>query len=309
MSYQVKLDVFEGPFDLLLHLISRRQVEVTEIDLAEITADFVAHLGDGLEELDLDTATRFLVVAATLIELKAARLLPRDEREEFEDLLGDARDMLYARLLEYRAFRDVARILDHRLHQGESYTARDVPPEPWVQRLVPETPLPIDADGLAALAAAATVPTPEPEVDLSHIRRSYLTIREAALQVLSVLPPDGDDCSFGDLAADRQRGDRVVLFLSLLELFKLGHVSLEQADHRGPLQVARQSLGEDLTALVDAVEEEDPNDDPATSDDGGSEPDDTPMGSRDPSAPEPTPAGAGAGMTPDTEPPAARSQP
>ncbi len=326
MSYQVKLDVFEGPFDLLLHLISRRQVEVTEIDLAEITADFVAHLGDGLEELDLDTATRFLVVAATLIELKAARLLPRDEREEFEDLLGDARDMLYARLLEYRAFRDVARILEHRLHQGEGYVARDVPPEPWVQRLVPETPLPIDADGLAVLAAAATVPTPEPEVDLSHIRRSYLTIREAALQVLAALPPDGDDSSFRDLSADRQRGDRVVLFLSLLELFKLGHVSLEQSDHRGPLRVARRSLGEDLTALVDSVEEEDPNDAPATSD--GSEPVDAssvgsdprgsdPSGSEpwgsdpsgsDPSAPEATPAGAGAGMTPDTETAAARSQ-
>jgi segregation and condensation protein A len=105
MSYQVKLQVFEGPFDLLLHLISRRQVEVTEIDLAEITADFVAHLGEGIDALDLDTATRFLVVAATLVELKAARLLPVEEREELDDLLGDARDRLYARLLEYRAFR------------------------------------------------------------------------------------------------------------------------------------------------------------------------------------------------------------
>jgi cytosine/adenosine deaminase-related metal-dependent hydrolase len=133
MTYQVKLDVFEGPFDLLLQLIARRQVEVTDIDLADITADFVAHLGERLDELDLETATRFLVVAATLIELKAARLLPAEERSELEDLIGEARDVLYARLLEYRAFRDVARILDHRLHLHEGLIAREVPLEPWLQ--------------------------------------------------------------------------------------------------------------------------------------------------------------------------------
>jgi segregation and condensation protein A len=255
MSYQVKLEVFEGPFDLLLHLISRRQVEVTEIDLGDITADFLEHLGEGLEELDLDTATRFLVVAATLVELKAARLLPKEEREEVEDLLGEARDMLYARLLEYRAYRDVARILEHGLTRGQAFVGRDVPPEPWVQRLVPETPLPVDAAGLAALAAAVTTPSPPPEVDLSHIRRSYLTIREASLQVLGALPEDGGSRPFGALASERHRGDRVVLFLALLELFKLGHVALDQPDHRGPLGVARRGREADLEALVDAVEE------------------------------------------------------
>jgi segregation and condensation protein A len=251
MSYQVKLEAFEGPFDLLLSLIARRQVDITEIDLAEITSDFLAHLGDGIEELDLETATRFLVVAATLIELKAARLLPADERDELEDLLGDARDVLYARLLEYRAFRDVARILEHRLHQHEGLIAREVPLEPWIQRLVPETSLPIDANGLAALAAAATTPTPDAEVDLSHIRRSYLTIREAALQVLDALPELGEAGEFRGLVADRGRGDRVVFFLAILELFKLGHVDLLQPDHRGPLNIARRSGGTDLASLVD----------------------------------------------------------
>lgn len=254
MSYQVKLEVFEGPFDLLLHLISRRQVEVTEIDLAEITADFVAHLGEGIEALDLDTATRFLVVAATLVELKAARLLPAEEREELEDLLGDARDRLYARLLEYRAFRDVARLLEHRLHHHEAMLAREVPLEGWLQRLVPTTPLPIDAEGLSRLASLALQPTPEPEVDLSHIRRSYLTIREAALQVLGRLGDPGARAAFAELSADRQQGDRVVLFLALLELFKLGHVDLEQVDHHAPLLVARRTGGVDLDAIVDEVE-------------------------------------------------------
>jgi segregation and condensation protein A len=269
MSYQVKLQVFEGPFDLLLHLISRRQVEVTEIDLAEITADFVAHLGEGIDALDLDTATRFLVVAATLVELKAARLLPVEEREELDDLLGDARDRLYARLLEYRAFRDVSRLLDHRLHHHEAMLARDVPLEGWLQRLVPATPLPIDAEGLARLASLALQPAPEPEVDLSHIRRSYLTIREAALQVLGRLDDAGARAAFAELSADRQQGDRVVLFLALLELFKLGHVDLEQVDHRAPLLVARRTGGVDLASIVDEVDTPEADDDRSQADGGG----------------------------------------
>lgn len=260
MTYQVKLDVFEGPFDLLLQLISARQLDVTDVDLADITADFVAHLGDHLEDLDLETATRFLVVAATLIELKAARLLPADERGELEDLIGEARDVLYARLLEYRAFRDVARILDHRLHLHEGLVARDVPLEPWVARLVPETPLPVDAAGLAALAAAATAPTPEEPVDLSHIRRSYLTIREAALQVLDALPEREEPRSFRELVEGRGRGDRVVLFLALLELFKLGHVDLHQSDHRGRLDVLRREGGDDLDAIVEEPDADDIDD-------------------------------------------------
>jgi segregation and condensation protein A len=256
MSYQVKLDVFEGPFDLLLQLIARRQVDITEVDLAEITSDFLALLGAGLEDLDLDTATRFLVVAATLVELKAARLLPVEERHELEDLIGEARDLLYARLLEYRAFRDVARLLDHRLLQHEGLVAREVPLEPWVQRLVPETPLPIDVSGLAALAAAATAPRIEQPVDLSHIRRSYLTIRDAALQVLDALPRIGERSAFRALVAGRGRGDQVVLFLALLELFKLGHVELDQPDHRGPLDVERREGGTDLDAIVEPDEGE-----------------------------------------------------
>jgi segregation and condensation protein A len=257
MAYQVKLEVYEGPFDLLLTLIARRKLDVTEVDLAEITADFLAHLGEGLEELDLETATRFLVVAATLVELKAARLLPREDREELEDLLGEARDLLYARLLEYRAFRDVSRIFAHRLLQHETILPRELPPEPWLQRLLPDTPLQVDAAGLAALAAAATAPTPEAAVDLSHIRKSYVTIREAALEVLARLGEPGRAARFGELTAGRARGDRVVFFLALLELFKLGHVELEQPDHRGPMSVARRDGGKDLGSLTDEDDEPD----------------------------------------------------
>jgi segregation and condensation protein A len=250
MTYQVRLEVFEGPFDLLLQLIARRRLDVTEIDLGEITADFLAHLGAQLEDLDLETATRFLVVAATLVELKAARLLPSDEQTDAEDLLGEARDLLYARLLEYRAFREVARLMSHRLDRFAHRHPREVVPEPWISRLVPEAPLPVDAEGLAALAAAATAPRPTPTVDLAHIRRTYLSIREAATQVLDALPPAGEPTTFDTLAEGRERGDRVVLFLALLELFKLGHVALEQEDLRAPLGVERRDGGHDLDSLV-----------------------------------------------------------
>jgi segregation and condensation protein A len=254
MTYQVRLEVFEGPFDLLLQLIARRRLDVTDIDLGEITADFLAHLGSQLEDLDLETATRFLVVAATLVELKAARLLPSEERDEVDDLLGEARDMLYARLLEYRAFRDVARLMEHRIDRFAHRHPRDAAPEPWIARLVPDAPLPVDAHGLAALAASATAPRPKPSVDLAHIRRTYLTIREAATQVLAALPPVGKPIAFDVLAEGRDRGDRVVLFLALLELFKLGHVGLDQEHLRAPLGVERRDGGHDLDALVDEDE-------------------------------------------------------
>lgn len=270
MSYQVHLEVFEGPFDLLLQLIARRKLDVTEVDLAEITGDFLRELTE-LGDLDLETATRFLVVAATLVELKAARLLPADERDEVEDLLGEARDLLYARLLEYRAFRDVSRIVSHRLLQHETIRSRDVPPERWIAALVPEAPLPVDARGLAALAAATLTPTPERSVDLSHIRRSYVSVREASLTLLGSLGESGTERPFGELVAGRTRGDRVVFFLALLELFKLGHVELEQPDHRGTMTVARADGGRDLASMLDELTDD--LDDPDASDPEASDPD------------------------------------
>jgi segregation and condensation protein A len=255
MTYQVKLEVFEGPFDLLLHLIAKRKVEVTQVDLAEITGDFLASL-DGIDELDLETATRFLLVAATLIELKAARLLPTDEAEELEDLLGEARDLLYARLLEYRAFRDAGELIAERLAANAGYVGRDVPLDPELQRLVPETPLPIDVNGLAALAAIATAPKPEPRVDLSHIRKSYISIRDAARVVLTAVPSAGATRTFRALVEHYGRGDRVVFFLAMLELYKLGHLDLVQEHLRADIEVQRREGGHDLASLTDDYEGE-----------------------------------------------------
>lgn len=255
MSYQVKLEVFEGPFDLLLHLIAKRKVEVTEVDLAEITADFLASL-EGLEELDLETATRFLVVAATLVELKAARLLPAEQQDELDDLLGEARDLLYARLLEYRAFRLLAEQFRDRVERNAPYVGRSAPLDPDLRRLVPDSPLPIDVAGLAGLAAAALAPKPERHVDLSHIRRAYLSIREAARQILDSLPRTGDSAAFRALAEGRSRSDRVVMFLSALELYKLGHLDLAQAAFDAPLEITRRESVRSLEALTEADQPE-----------------------------------------------------
>ncbi len=227
MTYQVQLDVFQGPFDLLLHLISRRQVEVTEIDLADITADYLRTLRDGIEQVDLESATRFLMVAATLIELKAARLLPVEQREEVEDLLGEARDRLYARLLEYQAFRDLAGVMRERFEDGAWRLGREAAPEPWMLRVLPPVSIPLSPAELALLAARVSAPTPEAPVDLQHIRRATITVKEAAELVLAVLDDDRV-LTFPELASGRSRTDRVALFLSILELFKVGAIDLEQ---------------------------------------------------------------------------------
>lgn len=249
MAYEVQLEVFEGPFDLLLQLIARRRVEVTDVDLADITGDFLEQLG-GLEEVDLETATRFLVVAATLVELKAVRLLPREERDRAEDLLAEARDLLYARLLEYRAVREVADHIEGLLVAAEPFVARRVPLEARFRRLVPQTPLGVDAAGLARLAAAASAPPPVEVVDLAHVRRTTVSVRDAARSLLDRLAGRGSG-RFDELARDVERHERVVWFLAALELFKLGHVELDQPDLRGPLHLQHRSGGHDLAALVE----------------------------------------------------------
>jgi segregation and condensation protein A len=248
MTYQVQLEVFQGPFDLLLHLISRRQVEVTEVDLADITADYLRTLRDGIDAIDLESATRFLMVAATLIELKAARLLPVEQREELEDLLGEARDRLYARLLEYQAFRDIAHVLRDRYEAHAWRLTREAPAEPWMLRVLKPVPIPLTPAQLASLAAAVMAPVPEAHVDLQHIRRSSISVHEAAELVLGVLDEDAS-LSFHTLVTGRSRTDRVAMFLALLELFKLGAIDLEQQ----PGESVEISLKSSLSAAAEVL--------------------------------------------------------
>lgn len=255
-SYRVRLDVFEGPFDLLLQLISERKLDVSEVDLADITGDFLAHLRlddpehpAGLGALDLDTATHFLVVAATLIELKAARLLPTDDDGDLEDLLAEARDVLYARLLEYRAYRDVAERFASLWEAHAGFFGREVALEPRFQGLAPDVDLDIDASTLAGIAAVALAPQPEAHVDTGHITGELLSVRDAAERVLARLPRAGAVRSYRRLVAGLGRAERVVHFLALLELFKLGHVELDQPDLRGDLRIRRLEGGAALDGL------------------------------------------------------------
>ena len=252
MTYQVQLEVFQGPFDLLLHLISRRQVEVTEIDLADITADFLRTLQAGIEELDLESATRFLMVAATLIELKAARLLPAEQRQEVEDLLGEARDRLYARLLEYQAYRDLAGVLRERYDAHAWRLTREAAPEPWMLRVLRPVAIPLSRAELAALAARVAAPVLEAPVDLQHIRRATITVREAAELVLAVLDDDRV-LTFPELAGGRSRTDRVALFLSILELFKVGAIDLDQRAG-DPIEISVKGSVSGAARLLDMLD-------------------------------------------------------
>lgn len=249
-TYEVHLEVFQGPFDLLLQLIAKRKLDVTQVDLADITQDFLSSL-KGIDQLDLETATRFLVVAATLVELKAARLLPREQQDELEDLLGEARDMLYARLLEYRAFRDAARDLQARLEVHGDHHGRDAPLDPVWRRLVPDADLAVGIEDLARLAALATAPRPEPTIRIDHIRRSFISIQDAAGRVLDAVMHPGDTTAFVELVTGQRRGDAIVFFLAMLELYKLGHLDLEQPDHHGELTVQRRQSATDLSVLSD----------------------------------------------------------
>ncbi len=249
-GHHVDIAVFAGPFDLLLHLIAKRQLDITEVDLADITTDFLEHLA-GLDEIDLETATHFLVVAATLIEIKAARLLPTSERSELDDALSEARDMLYARLLEYRAFREVAEWIRERAAAEAGAFPRAAVMEPAYARLMPDTPLTASAEDLARFAALATAPRPEPKVRLDHIRRSFISIRDAAVLLLDALPHLGEARSYRAIVEGRTRGDRIVFFLAVLELCKLGHVDVDQPTYDDDLMLERSAEGRDLGSVTE----------------------------------------------------------
>lgn len=231
--FEVTLANFTGPFDLLLSLIAKHRLDVTEIALAEVTDEFIAHIR-GLDEWDLSQASEFLLVAATLLDLKAARLLPSGTVEDAEDLeLLEARDLLFARLLQYRAFKDVAAALSERSQAEARSLARSVRLEPQFATLLPDLVIRIGPDGLAALAAAAFAPKPAPPaVDTAHLHAPAVSVRDQAALLVERLRRVRA-ASFRTLTADAEVTAVVVArFLALLELFREGAVTFEQA---GPL--------------------------------------------------------------------------
>lgn len=268
-AFQVHLTNFQGPFDLLLGLISKHKLDITEVSLAAVTDEFIAHIragerlaAEGGATWDLSQASEFLVVAATLLDLKAARLLPAGDVEDAEDLeLLEARDLLFARLLQYRAYKVVAADIGTRLAEQSRRFPRGVELEPHLAAMLPDLVWQIGPGELAAMAARALAPKPlPPGVDISHLHSPVVSVREQAAVLVERLR-HGGAASFRALVADAGSTPVVVVrFLALLELFREGVVGFDQVTPLGELTVRwTGSDDEDVTVTTDFDEGLDPD--------------------------------------------------
>ncbi|MFE0465546.1 segregation and condensation protein A [Kitasatospora sp. NPDC058965] len=263
-GFTVRLANFEGPFDLLLGLIAKHKLDVTEVALSRVTDEFMAYIRAMGPDWDLDQATEFLVVAATLLDLKAARLLPAAEVEDEEDLaLLEARDLLFARLLQYRAYKRVAAVFEQRWGEEALRRPRTVGLEPHHAELLPEVVIHVGPERFAQLAAKAMTPRPKPVVYVDHIHTPPVSVREQAALVAAYLVEHGT-APFAALVADAD-GTLVVVarFLALLELYREKALAFEQPEPLGELLV-RWVAG----AGLDAIEVTDEFDRPPGEDDG-----------------------------------------
>jgi segregation and condensation protein A len=236
-SFRVRLANFEGPFDLLLNLISKRQLDVTEVALSQVTDEFIAYLA-AMETWDLGQATEFLVVAATLLDLKTARLLPAAEVEDEEDLaLLEARDLLFARLLQYRAYKLAAAYLGELERVQARRHGRAVDLEPQFASLLPEVLIGVSPQRFAAIAAAAMVPKPVPVVMTDHVHAPQVSVSEHMAVMRERLQRQGA-ATFRALVADCTIVLEVVArFLGLLELYRDGVVAFDQAAALAELRI------------------------------------------------------------------------
>jgi segregation and condensation protein A len=249
MPYAVQTPVFEGPFDLLLHLILKEQVDLYEISLHAIVDVYLAELAK-MDELDLEVATEFLLIAATLVELKARRLLPDEGDGELDDELAlwEERDLLLARLLECKTFKDAATQLRRLSDAAErSYPRRCGPDERFFD-LTPDLLEGVDVDDLRAAFLRAVTPKPTPRVDLFHVAAIKHTVMDAVAELLDELPHLGR-IGFRELTESLvERIEVVVRFLAILELYKQGLVDLDQAESFGDIEI--RWLGGELGALA-----------------------------------------------------------
>jgi segregation and condensation protein A len=237
-AFEVRLSNFEGPFDLLLTLISKHQLDVTEVALSQVTDEFIAYIRALGSSWDLGQATEFLVVAATLLDLKAARLLPSAEVEDEEDLaLLEARDLLFARLLQYRAYKQAAAHLQDREREQSRRFPRAVALEPRFAELMPELLLTISPEQLARIAADALRPKPPPVVSIAHVHAPRVSVREHAMILRERLARTGRS-TFRALTHDCEHTVEIVArFLALLELYREGAVAFDQVAALGELWV------------------------------------------------------------------------
>lgn len=250
--FTVRLDNFEGPFDLLLQLISQHQLDVTEVALHRVTDEFIAHTKALGEHWDLDETTEFLVVAATLLDLKAARLLPAAEVEDEDDLaLLEARDLLFARLLQYRAYKQVAALFSELEAGALRRYPRSVSLEPQFQDLLPTVTLGVGPERFAEVAAAVFRPKPPPTVSLEHLHQHQVSVREHAA-LLRVRLAERGSATFSELVADCGHTVEIVArFLALLELYRETVILFEQESPLAEL-IVRWAGGTVVEAQADA---------------------------------------------------------
>jgi len=240
-GFSLHLENFDGPFDLLLQLISRHKMDITEVALGVVTDEFIAYikqLESSENGWDLDKTTEFLVVAATLLDLKAAKLLPSGEVDDEADLaLLEARDLLFARLLQYRAFKEIAAIFSARIEREEKSFPRTVALEPHFAQLLPEVLIGVGAQRFAAIANRVLTPKTTPVFSIDHLHRPLVSVAEQASKVVEQLRRAGR-VTFRALIADADSTLVIVArFLSLLELYREGVVRFEQVISLGELQI------------------------------------------------------------------------
>ncbi|MDR0594920.1 MAG: segregation/condensation protein A [Bifidobacteriaceae bacterium] len=243
-AFAVTLDNFEGPFDLLVSLITKHRLDITEVALAQVTDEFLAYVAARADDWPLSGASEFLVVAATLLDLKAASLLPGGLAESEDLELLESRDLLFARLVEYRAFKDVSRRLAARLAEQSRHVPRLTSLEPQFAALLPDLVWSVGPAQLAAIAAAALARAPAPRaVPLDHLHASAVSVAEQAGLMAERLAATGRT-TFRTLVADAagSLGLIVARFLALLEMFRAGQVTFEQPEALGELAIAWTGL-------------------------------------------------------------------
>jgi segregation and condensation protein A len=250
-AFAVSLGNFEGPFDLLLSLISKHEMDITEITLSKVTDEFISYLKQLDDDEELEQASEFLVIAATLLDLKIAGLLPRGEVVDAEDVaLLEARDLLFARLLQYRAFKEISTWFNTSLNLEGSRVPREVRMEERFRNQQPELVWNIALAEFATLAEATLTPREVPSVGLTHLHAARVSIREQATFVVDALRK-ASKISFFDLIKDvSDRAIVVARFLSILELYRLGAVGFSQDTPLGDLQVSWRDANFDDETLA-----------------------------------------------------------
>lgn len=250
-SFQVSLEEFSGPFDLLLALISKHKLEVTELALSQVTDDFLNYIKEKGATLPLEEISSFLVIAATLLDLKTARLIPSGEVEDEEDIaLLEAADILFARILQYRAYKQVSGVIKEMMELAPRRWPRTAGFDPGLNQLLPEVTINITPAQFAAVAVTSLLPRQLADISISHLHSPLVSVKEQTQVIVRKLSR-AKNLSFAELVSDCETtGHIVASFLSILELFRQRLITFEQHVPLGPLFIQWQG-SDDIEYEID----------------------------------------------------------